>query len=119
MPRPDPVDLCGEDLWEGWTDRLPFGTVAAVMPGARTVLRRLVELGGTATFGEVQQYFAGHPTTPIEPKTIGGALTSIRAVRRRIGPDNRTNLLERDDRRRIYRIEPALLEGLKAGLRPR
>jgi hypothetical protein len=28
-------------------------------------------------------------------------LTSIRAVLRRFGPDNRSNLLARDDRRRI------------------
>jgi hypothetical protein len=54
-----------------------------------------------------------HPETPIDPKRIGGTLTSIRAVRRRVGPDNRSNLLERDDRRRISWIEPALLEGLK------
>ncbi|WP_344392794.1 hypothetical protein [Streptomyces vastus] len=37
----------------------------------------------------------------------------MRAVRRRAGPDNNVNLLDRDDRRRIYRIEPALVEGLK------
>ncbi|MFI6435064.1 hypothetical protein [Streptomyces sp. NPDC050759] len=37
-----------------------------------------------------------HPKMPIDPKCIGGTLTSIRAVRRRIGPDNRSNLLERD-----------------------
>lgn len=54
-----------------------------------------------------------HPETPIDPKRIGGTLTNIRAVRRRVGPGNRSNLLERDDRRRIYWIEPALLEGLK------
>ncbi|WP_405524452.1 hypothetical protein [Streptomyces canus] len=52
-----------------------------------------------------------HPQTPIDPKRIGGTLSSIRAVRRR--PDNRSNILERDDRRRIYWIEPGLLEGLK------
>jgi hypothetical protein len=34
-------------------------------------------------------------------------------VRRRVGPDNRSNLLERDERKRIYWIEPALLEGLQ------
>ncbi|MFF4354916.1 hypothetical protein [Streptomyces sp. NPDC001530] len=112
-PRPGPETLSGDVLWEDWTDRLLFDTVASVMPGARAVLRRLVEVGGTATFDEVKEHFASHPTVPIEPKKIGGTLTSIRAVRRRIGPDNRTNLLERDDRRRIYRIEPALLEGLK------
>ncbi|WP_020124373.1 hypothetical protein [Streptomyces canus] len=40
-------------------------------------------------------------------------MTSVRAVRRRIGPDNRTNVLELDDRARVYRIEPAILEGLR------
>ncbi|WP_369242241.1 hypothetical protein AB5J56_44780 [Streptomyces sp. R21] len=90
-----------------------FDTVAAVMPGAWAVLRRLFELGGTATFGEVQEHFAGHPTTPIEAKRIGGTPTSVRAVRRRIGPDNRSDLLQRDDRRRIYRLDPALVEGLR------
>lgn len=111
--RPDPAGLSGEDLWEGWTDRLLFDTVASVMPGARAVLRRMVELGGTASFEEVQEHFADHPVTPIEPKKIGGTLTSIRAVRRRIGPDNKTNVLELDDRVRVYRIESALLDGLK------
>ncbi|MFF7550843.1 hypothetical protein ACFZCU_45650 [Streptomyces canus] len=82
------------------------------MPGARAVLRRLVDVGGAASCEEIQEHFVGHPTTPIAPRRIGGMLTSIRAVRRRVGPDNRSNLLERDDRRRIYWIEPALLEGL-------
>lgn len=88
-------------------------TVAAVVPGARAVLRRLVEVGGTASYDDVQDHFAVHHETPIDPKRIGGTLTSIRAVRRRVGPDNRSNLLERDDRRRIYWIEPSLMEGLK------
>jgi len=113
MVRPGPEGLSGEDLGEGWTERMLFETVAAVMPGARAVLRRLVEVGGTATFGEVQDYFAGHSTTPIEAKRIGGTLTSVCAVRRRIDADGRSDLLQRDDRRRIYRIEPALVEGLK------
>ncbi|MEU1409073.1 hypothetical protein ABZ471_43700 [Streptomyces sp. NPDC005728] len=98
-------------LGQGWTERMLFDTVAAVVPGARAVLRRLVEVDGTASYEEVQDHFAVHPETPIE--RIGGTLTSIRAVRRRVGPDSRSNLLERDDRRRIYWIEPALLEGLK------
>ncbi|MEU6258625.1 hypothetical protein [Streptomyces sp. NPDC047043] len=112
-PRPDPADLSSEDLWEGWTERLLFDTVAAVMPGARAVLRRLVELGGTASYDDVRGHFIHHPETPIPHGKIGGALTSVRAVRRRIGPDNRTNVLQLDDRIRVYRIEPALLEGLK------
>lgn len=90
-----------------------FETIAAVLPGARAVLRHLVEGGGTASYDDIQQHFADHPTTPIPCGKIGGTLTSIRAVRRRVGPDNRSNLLEADDRRRIYRIEPALTEGLK------
>ncbi|WP_405524503.1 hypothetical protein [Streptomyces canus] len=77
------------------------------------MLRRLAEVGGTASYEEIQEYFAVHRQTPIDPKRIGGTLTSIRAVRRRIGPDNRSNVLERDDRTRIHWIEPALLEGLK------
>ncbi|MFK4103248.1 hypothetical protein ACI2L1_24835 [Streptomyces sp. NPDC019531] len=113
VPRPGPESLNGEDLGQGWTERMLFDTVAAVVPGARAVLRRLVEVGGTASYDDVQDHFAVHPETPIDPKRIGGTLTSIRAVRRRVGPDNRSNLLERDDRRRIYWIEPALLEGLK------
>ncbi|MFF4803416.1 hypothetical protein ACFY1U_34285 [Streptomyces sp. NPDC001351] len=44
---------------------------------------------------------------------IGGVLTSVRAVRRRIGPDNNTRVLDLDDRVRIYRIEPALVEDLR------
>ncbi|MEU8848121.1 hypothetical protein AB0C70_18200 [Streptomyces sp. NPDC048564] len=84
-----------------------------MLPGARAVLRRLVELGGTASYDDVQEYFADHPTTPIPKNRISGTLTSIRAVRRRVGPDNRSNVLEPDDCRRIYRIDPALLEGLK------
>ncbi|MFH8701302.1 hypothetical protein [Streptomyces chartreusis] len=111
--RPGPETLSGDVLWEGWTDRMLFDTLASVLPGARAVLRRLVELGGTASYDGVQEYFAGHPTTPISKNRVGGTLTSIRAVRRRIGPDNRSKLLELDDRRRVYRIEPVLAEGLQ------
>ncbi|MEU3342423.1 hypothetical protein [Streptomyces sp. NPDC006668] len=111
--RPGPQDLSGKDLWEGWTDRLLFDTIAALMPGARAVLRRLTELGGTASYDDIQAHFAGHPRTPIPKDRIGGTLTSVRAVRRRIGPDNNTRLLELDDRVRVYRIEPALVPGLQ------
>jgi hypothetical protein len=113
VARPEPDGLSNEDIWEGWTAQLLFQTLAAVTPGARAVLRSLLAMGGTATFDQVHAYFATHPRRPIDPEKIGGTLTSIRAVRRRIGPDNNTNVLERDNRRRIYRIEPALLEGLK------
>lgn len=49
-----------------------FETVAALVPGARAVLRRIADLGGTASYSEIQRYFADHPDTPIPPKTIGG-----------------------------------------------
>jgi hypothetical protein len=61
VPRPGPESLSGEDLGQGWTERMIFDTVAAVVPGARTVLRRLVEVGGTASYEEVQDHFAVHP----------------------------------------------------------
>lgn len=112
-PRPGPEQLSGENLWEGWTDRALFDTIAAVMPGARAVLRRIVELGGTASYDAVQEHFAQHPETPIGQGKIGGVLTSVRAVRRRVGPDNNTRVLELDERVRVYRIEPALVEGLR------
>lgn len=112
-PRPGPESLSGENVWQGWTDRLLFDTLAAVMPGARAVLRRVVEVGGTATYDDIREHFTNHPETPIPQGKIGGVLTSVRAVRRRIGPDNRTNVLELDDRARVYRIESVLLAGLK------
>ncbi|MBT2418694.1 hypothetical protein J7F01_03700 [Streptomyces sp. ISL-22] len=89
-----------------------------MLPGARAVLRRLVELGGTASYDDVQEHFADHPQTPIPKNKIGGTLTSIRAVRRRVGPSDPSSLLELDDRKRIYRIEPALTEGLKRAFDP-
>jgi hypothetical protein len=64
-----------------------FEAIASLMPGARAVLRRIVDVGGTASYGAVQQHFADHPTDPIPPSKIGGTLTSIRAVQRRVGPD--------------------------------
>ncbi|MFG2455496.1 hypothetical protein ACGFWE_00180 [Streptomyces sp. NPDC048523] len=70
-------------------------------PGSRAVLRRLVDVGGTASFDDVQDHFAGHPQAPIDLRRIGGTLTSIRAAGCRARPDNRFNLLERDDRRRM------------------
>ncbi|WP_406212108.1 hypothetical protein [Streptomyces canus] len=65
VPRPGPEGLSGEDLGQGWTERMLFDTIAAVVPGARAVLRRLVELGGTVSYEEVQDHFAVHPETPI------------------------------------------------------
>jgi hypothetical protein len=47
-PQPGPEDVSEENLGHGWTDRTPFDVIASLMPGARTVLRRIVEVGGTA-----------------------------------------------------------------------
>ncbi|GHD07572.1 hypothetical protein GCM10010313_26880 [Streptomyces violarus] len=86
--------------------------IASLMPRARAVLRRIVEMGGTATSDEVQQHFADHPTDPIPRTKIGGALTSGKAVQRRVGPAGADHLLQRDERARLYRIERVLAEGL-------
>ncbi|MFE0453808.1 hypothetical protein ACFW2D_21435 [Streptomyces sp. NPDC058914] len=50
------------------------------------MLRRITDLGGTASYDEVQQHFARHPTDPIPPTKIGGTVTSVQAVQRRAGP---------------------------------
>jgi hypothetical protein len=86
-PGPGPEDLSDEDLSQRWTDRTLFEVIASLIPG-RTVLRRIVDLGGTASYDDVQQYSADHPTDPIPPTKIGGTLTSIRAVQdERAAPD--------------------------------
>ncbi|MGP3945179.1 MULTISPECIES: hypothetical protein [Streptomyces] len=87
--------------------------VASLMPGARALLRRITELGGTTSFDEVQQYFADHPTTPITKARVGGALTSVPAVQRRVGPAGSSRLLQRDERARLYQIDQVLIEGLR------
>ncbi|GLV76271.1 hypothetical protein ACH4VS_25930 [Streptomyces hygroscopicus] len=56
-------------------------SIASLIPGARAVLRRITDLGGTASSDEVQQYFADHPTAPITKAKIGGTLTSIPALK--------------------------------------
>lgn len=43
---------------------------------------------------------------------IGGTLTSVQAVQRRIGPAAARKLLQRDERARLYGIDPSLVEGL-------
>lgn len=83
------------------------------MPGARAVLRRITDLGGTTSFDEVQQYFASHPTIPIAPAKLGGTLTSIKAAQRRIGPAGSSRLLQRNERARLYHIDRPLVEGLR------
>ncbi|GGU05989.1 hypothetical protein [Streptomyces coeruleorubidus] len=110
-PRPGPEDLSEDDLGDGWTDRLLFQMIASLMPRARAVLRRIVEMGGTATYDEVQQHFADHPTAPIPRTKIGGSLTSVKAVQRHVGPAGADHLLQWDERARLYRIEQALVEG--------
>ncbi|MDT0616598.1 hypothetical protein RM812_41710, partial [Streptomyces sp. DSM 40712] len=60
-------------------------------------------------YGSVQQYFAGH-----SPRSaIGGTLTSVQAVVRRMGPASGVKLLQRDEQARVYRIERELLEPLR------
>ncbi|MFJ9724604.1 hypothetical protein ACIRP3_17820 [Streptomyces sp. NPDC101209] len=71
--------------------------------------------GGSATYDSIQAHFAGHPDTPFPNNRIGGMLGSARAVRRRVGPDSNTRLLEHDDRTGVYRIQPALVEGVHRG----
>jgi hypothetical protein len=122
-PRPGPDDLGEDDLGGGWTDRHLFQMIAALMPRARAVLRRIVEMDGTASYDEVQQYFAVHPTNPIPRTKIGGALTSVKAVQRHVGPEGAAHLLQRDERARLYKIERAMVDGLTrafalADLRP-
>ena len=48
-PRPGPQDLSDDYLWEGWTERMLFHTLAALMLGARTVLHCIADAGGTTT----------------------------------------------------------------------
>lgn len=72
-PRPGPKDLGGEDLREGWTERLLFDMIAVVTPGARAVLRRLTDPGCTATYDGIQAHFVDHPDTPIPQERIGDA----------------------------------------------
>lgn len=112
-PRPGPQDLAADDLADGWTDQVLFQLIAALMPGAQAVLRRITELGGTASYDDVQQHFAHHPTHPIPISRIGGTLTSVRAVQRRVGPDGAGPLLQRDERARRYRIDDVLVAGLQ------
>ncbi|MGW7819968.1 hypothetical protein ACWGLF_17895 [Streptomyces puniciscabiei] len=111
-PRPDPQDLSSDDIGDGWSDQTLFQMIASLMPGARAVLRRITVVGGTASYEDVQHYFAGHPTAPIPPARIGGTLTSLKAVQRRVGPDGAGPLLQRDERARRYRIDDTLVAGL-------
>lgn len=64
----------------------------------------------------MQHHFAGHPTNPIPPSKIGGTLTSVKAVQRRVGPDGASPLLQRDERARRYRIDDVLVAGLQRAL---
>lgn len=110
--RPGPQDLAADDLADGWSEQLLFQMIAALMPGARAVLRRITDLGGVASYDDVQQYFAEHPVTMIPPSRIGGTLTSVKAVQRRVGPAGAGPLLQRDEPARRYRIDDVLVAGL-------
>ncbi|MFE5375138.1 ferredoxin [Streptomyces mirabilis] len=77
------------------------------------MLRRITDLGGAASYDDIQQHFADHPTTPIAPSRINGTLTSVKAVQRRVGPDGADPLFQRDGRARRYRIDDALVAGLR------
>ncbi|MEU3521361.1 hypothetical protein ABZ770_39990 [Streptomyces sp. NPDC006654] len=112
-PRPGPQDLADDDLADGWTDQLLFRMIASLVPGARAVLRRITELGGGASYEDVQHYFADHPTNTIPPSKIGPTLTSVKAVQRRVGPNGAGPLLQRDERARRYRIDVVLVAGLQ------
>ncbi|MGW3683360.1 hypothetical protein [Streptomyces prasinus] len=112
-PRPGPQDLADDDLGNGWTDRLLFSVIASLTPKARAVLRHITGRNGTAAYDDVQQHFASHPTHPIPLNQIGGTLTSLAAVQRRIGPTGTNQLLQRDEHTRRYRIDPVLVEGLR------
>jgi hypothetical protein len=103
--RPGPQHLADEDLANGWTDRLLFHVIAALTPKARAILRHITDLNGTAAY-DVQQHFADHPTQPIPLSQIGGTLTSLAAVQRRIGPAGTDPLLQRNEHTRLYRIAP-------------
>ncbi|MFF4361247.1 hypothetical protein [Streptomyces sp. NPDC001604] len=111
-PRPGPQDLAEADLADGWSEQTLFQLVAVLMPGAREVLRRITELGSSASYDEVQQHFAHRPTNPIPISRIGGTLTSIKAAQRRVAPDNSGPFLQRDERARRYRIDDLLVAGL-------
>jgi hypothetical protein len=108
-PGPEPGELSEDDLGNGWSERLLFDVIAALMPGARQVIRRIVDVGGQASYDSVQQYFAGQ----IPRSSIGGTLVSVQAVVRRRGPRTGAKLLQRNEQTRVYRIDQELLEPLR------
>ncbi|MEV8061393.1 hypothetical protein AB0P37_34330 [Streptomyces antimycoticus] len=76
------------------------------------MLRRITDLGGTASFDEVQRHFADHPTTPIATAKMGGTLTSVQAVQRHVAPTGASRLLQRDGRAWLL-VPPAIEHGLE------
>ncbi|WP_443250844.1 hypothetical protein [Streptomyces sp. 6N106] len=44
---------------------------------------------------------------------MGGTLTSVQAVQRRVAPTDASRLLQRNERARLYHIDRALVEGLR------
>ncbi|WP_328786018.1 hypothetical protein OHT68_48640 (plasmid) [Streptomyces canus] len=106
------MDLADDKLAVRWSERALFQVVATLVLGAGAVLRRITDLGGTASYDDIQQYFAEHPTNPIPPSRIGGIPNSVKAVQRRIGPDGPGPLPHLDERARCYRIADTLVVGL-------
>lgn len=51
-PRPDPQDLSGDDIGDVWSEQALFRVIASLIPGARAVLSRITDLGGTTSFDE-------------------------------------------------------------------
>ncbi|WP_234545192.1 hypothetical protein [Streptomyces shenzhenensis] len=91
--RPGPQDLADDALADGWTDQLLFHMIASLVPGARAILRRITELGGTAPNDGQRAYdwLAAHEASsthqaPLESITKGTGRRSTggppRSVRR-------------------------------------
>ncbi|MDH6436098.1 hypothetical protein M2158_004638 [Streptomyces sp. SAI-144] len=113
VPRPGAESLSGEDLGQGWTERMIFDTVAAVVPGARAVLRRLVEVGGPAC---TKKSRTGSPCTPrLRSIRSGSAARSPASARYGAGsaPTTGPTSWSGTTAGCPCWIEPPLLDGLK------
>jgi hypothetical protein len=106
------LPLDNRSIVGGWTERHLFYLVAHVRPGAREVLRYLAAQEGEVPFDQVRAHFAQHPVHPIVPGRLGGTMTSIDAVRRRIAPTT-YKPLGRDTERRVYLLDDRIRHGLR------